>query len=161
MCTHSQVQVMCTHSADNMYTQLGYMYTQLGYGYTQRGNEYTYLDSTYSQLGNVRTLRFYVIYYIITLCCYLQNTFLHFILLFIVLYYYLWFYVTIYNFMLLFIGHPKGAEKQTQLRQVSNLNHPEISIVIVSCSDAATVCLTTRGDIYVLHEYQCRKIASK
>lgn len=59
------------------------------------------------------------------------------------------------------LGHPKGAEKQTQLRQVSNLNHPEISIVIVSCSDAATVCLTTRGDIYVLHEYQCRKIASK
>ncbi|XP_056015291.1 inhibitor of Bruton tyrosine kinase-like isoform X2 [Ostrea edulis] len=59
------------------------------------------------------------------------------------------------------LGHAKGAEKQTQLRQVSNLNHSDISIVMVSCSDAATVCLTTRGDIYVLHEYQCRKIASK
>ncbi|XP_061171196.1 inhibitor of Bruton tyrosine kinase-like isoform X2 [Saccostrea echinata] len=59
------------------------------------------------------------------------------------------------------LGQPKGAEKQTQLRQVSNLNHPDISIVMVSCSDAATVCMTTRGDIYVLHEYQCRKIATK
>lgn len=48
MCTHSKVQVMCTHSADNMYTQLGYMYTQLGYMYTQRGNEYTCLDSIYT-----------------------------------------------------------------------------------------------------------------
>ena len=75
--------------------------------------------------------------------------------------------VTIYRInstvacLLLFLGHPRGVEKQSQLRQVSNLNHPDICIVNVPCSDAATVCLTTRGDIYVLHEYQCRKIASK
>jgi len=58
-------------------------------------------------------------------------------------------------------GHPKGTEKQSQPRQVSSLNHKDVVIERVSCSDAATVCLTKKGDIYVLHEYQCRKIASK
>ncbi|XP_041354992.1 inhibitor of Bruton tyrosine kinase-like isoform X2 [Gigantopelta aegis] len=59
------------------------------------------------------------------------------------------------------LGHPKADRQQSHLRQVSALNHADISFLYVTCSDAATVCLTVRGDIYVLHEYQCRKIASR
>ncbi|KAJ8314789.1 hypothetical protein KUTeg_006939 [Tegillarca granosa] len=58
------------------------------------------------------------------------------------------------------LGHPKGGIEKHP-RQVSFLNHKNIVIQYVTCSDAATVCLTTAGDVYVLHEYQCRKIASK
>lgn len=58
-------------------------------------------------------------------------------------------------------GHPKGEVYQSQPRLVAYLNHENFSIEIVACSDAAVVCLTTQGDIYVLHEYQCRKIASR
>ncbi|KAK3770373.1 hypothetical protein RRG08_028271 [Elysia crispata] len=59
------------------------------------------------------------------------------------------------------LGVPRGERYLSQLRQVSSLRHTEIGVFLVACSDAATVCLTTRGDVYVLHEYQCRKIASK
>lgn len=59
------------------------------------------------------------------------------------------------------LGHPKGQDKLCPLRQVSALNHKDILLDKVACSDAAVVCLTSHGDIYVLHEYQCRKIASK
>lgn len=61
------------------------------------------------------------------------------------------------------LGHPKQKNDRriSQPRQVSNLNHKDISVALVTCSDAATVVLTENGDIYVLHEYQCRKIASK
>ena len=60
-------------------------------------------------------------------------------------------------------GHPKskGDRKISQLKQVSALNVKDVSIVMVKCSDAATVVVTKSGEIYVLHEYQCRKIASK
>ncbi|XP_005101796.1 inhibitor of Bruton tyrosine kinase [Aplysia californica] len=59
------------------------------------------------------------------------------------------------------LGHQKGEKYQSLLRQVSGLRHTDVGIARVSCSDAATVCLTTKGDVFVLHEYQCRKIASK
>ncbi|GFR87447.1 inhibitor of Bruton tyrosine kinase-like, partial [Elysia marginata] len=59
------------------------------------------------------------------------------------------------------LGVPRGEKYLSQLRQVSSLRHTDIGISLVACSDAATVCLTTKGDVYVLHEYQCRKIASK
>ena len=49
----------------------------------------------------------------------------------------------------------------SQPRQVSALNHKDFRIKLVGASDAATVVATEKGDIYVLHEYQCRKIASK
>ena len=60
-------------------------------------------------------------------------------------------------------GHSKqkNDRKISQPRQVSSLNHKDILVALVTCSDAATVVLTDGGDIYVLHEYQCRKIASK
>lgn len=59
------------------------------------------------------------------------------------------------------LGVPRGEKYLSQLRQVSSLRHTDIGVSLVACSDAATVCLTTKGDVYVLHEYQCRKIASK
>lgn len=37
----------------------------------------------------------------------------------------------------------------------------EVNIVTVGASDAATVVVTDKGAIYVFHEYQCKKIASK
>ncbi|CAC5394250.1 unnamed protein product [Mytilus coruscus] len=59
------------------------------------------------------------------------------------------------------LGHPKSKDRFCPLRQVSALNQKDILFEKVECSDAAVVCLTSQGDIYVLHEYQCRKIASK
>lgn len=59
------------------------------------------------------------------------------------------------------LGHSKGTEKQSQPRQVSALNHTDMVINLAASSDAAIVVLTGKGDLYVLHEYQCRKIASK
>ncbi|CAG5125690.1 unnamed protein product, partial [Candidula unifasciata] len=59
------------------------------------------------------------------------------------------------------LGHQKGEKFLSQLRQVSYLRHTDIGIARVACSDAATVCLTTKGDVFVLHEYNCRKIVSK
>ncbi|KAL3883749.1 hypothetical protein ACJMK2_029983 [Sinanodonta woodiana] len=61
------------------------------------------------------------------------------------------------------LGHPKikADWKISQPRQVSALNLKDVLIVSVCCSNAATVCLIGQGDIFVLHEYQCRKIASK
>ncbi|KAL4233187.1 hypothetical protein ACF0H5_007871 [Mactra antiquata] len=60
------------------------------------------------------------------------------------------------------LGHPKpkGDRKISQLKQVSWLNGKDITVVSVKCSDASTVVLTSEGEIYVLHEYQCRKMAS-
>ncbi|XP_033741198.1 inhibitor of Bruton tyrosine kinase-like [Pecten maximus] len=59
------------------------------------------------------------------------------------------------------LGHSKGTEKQSQPRQVAALNHSDMVISLAASSDAAIVILTGKGDLYVLHEYQCRKIASK
>ncbi|XP_070564360.1 inhibitor of Bruton tyrosine kinase-like [Ptychodera flava] len=59
------------------------------------------------------------------------------------------------------LGFPAGEEYVTYPKRVSALNHKDIIICCVAASAAATVCATTKGDIYVLHEYQCRKIASK
>ncbi|KAL8560153.1 hypothetical protein ACOMHN_021648 [Nucella lapillus] len=59
------------------------------------------------------------------------------------------------------IGQPKGEQYQTQLRQVSLLHHKDVAISKVDTSDAAIVCLTSRGDMFLLHEYTCRKIAAR
>ncbi|XP_063954638.1 inhibitor of Bruton tyrosine kinase-like [Lytechinus pictus] len=58
------------------------------------------------------------------------------------------------------LGHYKGEKCLGSFHQVTSLSHPNIIIEDVVTSDAATVCLTKDGDIYVLHEYQCRKVAS-
>ena len=61
------------------------------------------------------------------------------------------------------VGHLKvpGEPLVTQPRIVSAFNHKDFHVKYVSASDAATAVATTKGDVYVLHEYQCRKIASK
>ncbi|XP_048239918.1 inhibitor of Bruton tyrosine kinase-like [Haliotis rufescens] len=59
------------------------------------------------------------------------------------------------------LGHQKGEKLQSQPRLVSALSQKDIALKSVTCSDAATVCLTKKGDIFVLHEYQCRRIMSK
>ncbi|XP_033126307.1 inhibitor of Bruton tyrosine kinase-like isoform X2 [Anneissia japonica] len=59
------------------------------------------------------------------------------------------------------LGHPKDDKYQLYPRQVTSLHHKDVKICALATSDAATVCATTKGDIYALHEYQCRKIASK
>ncbi|KAF4794726.1 Inhibitor of Bruton tyrosine kinase [Turdus rufiventris] len=56
---------------------------------------------------------------------------------------------------------PNGEKCVTAPRQVSALHHKDISVSLVSASDGATVCVSERGDIYLLAEYQCKKIASK
>ncbi|NXF38840.1 IBTK kinase, partial [Nyctibius bracteatus] len=56
---------------------------------------------------------------------------------------------------------PNGEKCVTSPRQVSALHHKDISLSLVSASDGATVCATERGDIYLLADYQCKKMASK
>ncbi|KAG9493705.1 hypothetical protein GDO78_001529 [Eleutherodactylus coqui] len=56
---------------------------------------------------------------------------------------------------------PNGEKYVSSPRQVSALHHKDSSISLVSASDGATVCVTERGDIYLLTEYQCKKLASK
>ncbi|KAM7136933.1 inhibitor of Bruton tyrosine kinase isoform 2-T2 [Molossus nigricans] len=56
---------------------------------------------------------------------------------------------------------PNGEKCVTVPRQVSALHHKDITLSLVAASDGATVCVTTRGDIYLLTDYQCKKMASK
>lgn len=65
------------------------------------------------------------------------------------------------------LGFPKTDRYQVQLRpaplfeQIIHSNRDKrVLIDQVNSSDAATVCLTNSGDIFVLHEFQCRKIVS-
>ncbi|XP_052571608.1 inhibitor of Bruton tyrosine kinase isoform X3 [Peromyscus californicus insignis] len=62
------------------------------------------------------------------------------------------------------LGHlldPNGEKCVTTPRQVSALHHKDITMSLVAASDGATVCVTTRGDIYLLADYQCKKMATK
>ncbi|XP_073935105.1 inhibitor of Bruton tyrosine kinase isoform X2 [Castor canadensis] len=56
---------------------------------------------------------------------------------------------------------PNGEKCVIAPRQVSALHHKDITLSLVAASDGATVCVTTRGDIYLLADYQCKKMASK
>ncbi|XP_014636568.1 PREDICTED: inhibitor of Bruton tyrosine kinase isoform X3 [Ceratotherium simum simum] len=56
---------------------------------------------------------------------------------------------------------PNGEKCVTAPRQVSALHHKDITLSLVAASDGATVCVTTRGDIYLFADYQCKKMASK
>lgn len=56
---------------------------------------------------------------------------------------------------------PNGEKCVTTPRQVSALHHKDIALSLVAASDGATVCVTTKGDIYLLADYQCKKMASK
>ena len=45
--------------------------------------------------------------------------------------------------------------------QVGSLADKTVIISKVTCSDAATVCATNKGDIYLLNQYICRRIISR
>jgi len=60
------------------------------------------------------------------------------------------------------LGHLKGENTIIIPKQVSSLRGlVDAEITIVAASDGATAIATSRGDVYLLHEFQCRKIASK
>ncbi|XP_038047379.1 inhibitor of Bruton tyrosine kinase-like [Patiria miniata] len=59
------------------------------------------------------------------------------------------------------LGHVKGEKYIVSPRHVTTLHHDKVELTHIATSDAATVCATKAGDIYVLNEYQCRKVASK
>uniref|UniRef100_A0A672ZKU4 BTB domain-containing protein n=1 Tax=Sphaeramia orbicularis TaxID=375764 RepID=A0A672ZKU4_9TELE len=56
---------------------------------------------------------------------------------------------------------PNGEKCVTAPRQVSALHHKEASIAMAAASDGATVVVTEKGDVYLLAEYQCKKMASR
>ncbi|KAG7336221.1 hypothetical protein KOW79_000914 [Hemibagrus wyckioides] len=56
---------------------------------------------------------------------------------------------------------PNGEKCVTVPRQVSALHHKDVTIAMATASNGATVCLTEKGDIYLLADYQCKKLASK
>lgn len=56
---------------------------------------------------------------------------------------------------------PNGEKCVTAPRQVSALYHKDVTIAMVAASDGATVVVTEKGDVYLLADYQCKKIASR
>lgn len=60
------------------------------------------------------------------------------------------------------LGHRKsGDEHQAAPKVVSHLYQKGSAIVNVVASDGATLCLLANGDLYLLQDYVCRKIAMK
>lgn len=59
------------------------------------------------------------------------------------------------------LGHRKSDENQAVPKVVSHLYQKGSSIVNVVASDGATLCLLESGDLYLLQDYVCRKIAMK
>uniref|UniRef100_A0A671WEM5 Inhibitor of Bruton tyrosine kinase n=1 Tax=Sparus aurata TaxID=8175 RepID=A0A671WEM5_SPAAU len=56
---------------------------------------------------------------------------------------------------------PNGEKCVTAPRQVSALHHKDVTIAMVAASDGATVVVTEKGDVYLLADYQCKKMASR
>uniref|UniRef100_A0A8C1LC62 Inhibitor of Bruton agammaglobulinemia tyrosine kinase n=1 Tax=Cyprinus carpio TaxID=7962 RepID=A0A8C1LC62_CYPCA len=56
---------------------------------------------------------------------------------------------------------PNGEKCVTVPRQVSALHHKDVTIAMAAASNGATVCVTEKGDVYLLTDYQCKKLASK
>ncbi|XP_076827712.1 inhibitor of Bruton tyrosine kinase [Brachyhypopomus gauderio] len=56
---------------------------------------------------------------------------------------------------------PNGEKCVLMPRQVSALHYKDVTIAMAAASNGATVCLTEKGDIYLLADYQCKKLASR
>uniref|UniRef100_A0A8C4E2N5 Inhibitor of Bruton agammaglobulinemia tyrosine kinase n=1 Tax=Dicentrarchus labrax TaxID=13489 RepID=A0A8C4E2N5_DICLA len=56
---------------------------------------------------------------------------------------------------------PNGDKCVTAPRQVSALHHKDVTIAMAAASDGATVVVTEKGDVYLLADYQCKKMASR
>lgn len=60
------------------------------------------------------------------------------------------------------LGFDKSGKKYIMTpKQIPSFHSSNSTITLVAGSIGATAFLTSTGDIYVLHEYQCRKIAGK
>ncbi|XP_064198711.1 inhibitor of Bruton tyrosine kinase isoform X1 [Anguilla rostrata] len=60
-----------------------------------------------------------------------------------------------------YLQDPNGVRCVTAPRQVSALHHKEVTIAMAAASNGATVCVTEKGDVYLLTDYQCKKLASR
>ncbi|XP_051722046.1 inhibitor of Bruton tyrosine kinase [Ctenopharyngodon idella] len=60
-----------------------------------------------------------------------------------------------------YLLEPNGEKCVTVPRQVSALHHKDLTITMAAASNGATVCMTEKGDVYLLADYQCKKLASK
>ncbi|XP_050987197.1 inhibitor of Bruton tyrosine kinase isoform X1 [Labeo rohita] len=60
-----------------------------------------------------------------------------------------------------YLLEPNGEKCVTVPRQVSALHHKDLTISMAAASNGATVCVTEKGDVYLLADYQCKKLASK
>uniref|UniRef100_A0A673KV44 Inhibitor of Bruton tyrosine kinase-like n=1 Tax=Sinocyclocheilus rhinocerous TaxID=307959 RepID=A0A673KV44_9TELE len=60
-----------------------------------------------------------------------------------------------------YLLEPNGEKCVTVPRQVSALHHKDVTIAMAAASNGATVCVTEKGDVYLLTDYQCKKLASK
>ncbi|XP_067305417.1 inhibitor of Bruton tyrosine kinase isoform X2 [Pseudorasbora parva] len=60
-----------------------------------------------------------------------------------------------------YLLEPNGEKCVTVPRQVSALHHKDLTITMAAASNGATVCVTEKGDVYLLADYQCKKLASK
>ncbi|KAM6935398.1 inhibitor of Bruton tyrosine kinase isoform 1-T1 [Lycodopsis pacificus] len=56
---------------------------------------------------------------------------------------------------------PNGEKCVNAPRQVSALHHKDVTIAMAAASDGATVVVTEKGDVYLLADYQCKKMASR
>ncbi|XP_062321030.1 inhibitor of Bruton tyrosine kinase [Osmerus eperlanus] len=56
---------------------------------------------------------------------------------------------------------PNGEKCVTAPRQVSALHHKDVTIAMAAASNGATVVVTEKGDVYLLADYQCKKLASR
>uniref|UniRef100_A0A665VK97 BTB domain-containing protein n=1 Tax=Echeneis naucrates TaxID=173247 RepID=A0A665VK97_ECHNA len=56
---------------------------------------------------------------------------------------------------------PNGEKCVTAPRQVSALHHKDVTIAMAAASDGATVVVTEKGDVYLLADYQCKKMAAR
>uniref|UniRef100_A0A667XR06 Inhibitor of Bruton tyrosine kinase n=1 Tax=Myripristis murdjan TaxID=586833 RepID=A0A667XR06_9TELE len=56
---------------------------------------------------------------------------------------------------------PNGEKCVTAPRQVSALHHKDVTIAMAAASNGATVIVTEKGDVYLLADYQCKKLASR
>ncbi|XP_028985270.1 inhibitor of Bruton tyrosine kinase [Betta splendens] len=56
---------------------------------------------------------------------------------------------------------PNGEKCVIAPRQVSALHHKDVTIAMAAASDGATVVVSEKGDVYLLADYQCRKMASR
>ncbi|XP_019772045.2 inhibitor of Bruton tyrosine kinase isoform X1 [Dendroctonus ponderosae] len=61
------------------------------------------------------------------------------------------------------LGHPAPGPSEKYILTAKRVKYiaKENSIRLVCASTGATVVYTVKGDVYILHEYQCRKIASR